>query len=65
MKFEEFRTRHLPTGEEHDELTERVIGAAIEVHRLLGPGMTEDMYEEALAHEFDLRGIRHQRCTFN
>ena len=61
MKFEEFRQRNVPPGEEHDELTERVIAAAIEVHRLVGPGMTEDMYENALAHEFDLRGISYQR----
>ena len=61
MRFEEFRARNVPHGEEHDELTERVIGAEIEVHRHVGPGMTEDMYEEALAHEFDLQGIQYQR----
>jgi GxxExxY protein len=61
MKFEDLRSRSVPAGEEHDALTGRVIAAAIEVHRLVGPGMTEDMYEEALAHEFDLLGIRYQR----
>ena len=44
-----------------DGLTERIIGAAIEVHRLLGAGLLESIYEEALCHEFDLRGIRYQR----
>jgi len=44
-----------------DRLTERIIGAAIEVHRILGPGLLESIYEEALCHEFDLRGIRYQR----
>jgi FKBP-type peptidyl-prolyl cis-trans isomerase len=44
-----------------DELTERIIGAAIEVHRVLGPGLLESIYEEALAYELDLRGIRYQR----
>ena len=41
-----------------DELTEKIIGAAIEVHRVLGPGMLESIYEEALCHELCLRGIR-------
>lgn len=41
----------------HEELTERVIGAAIEVHRALGPGLLESAYEECLSHEFHLRGI--------
>ena len=59
--FNELRRRNVPPGEEHDELTDRVIAAAIEVHRLVGPGITEDMYENALAHEFDLRGIPYQR----
>jgi GxxExxY protein len=44
-----------------DPLTQRIIGAAIEVHRILGPGLLELIYEEALCHEFDLRGIRHER----
>jgi GxxExxY protein len=41
-----------------DELTERIIGAAIEVHRILGPGLLESIYEEALCHELSLRGIQ-------
>lgn len=46
---------------ENDVLTQKVIGAAIEVHRTLGPGLLESIYEEALCHEFNLRGIRHMR----
>ncbi len=46
---------------EQDPLTERIIGAAIEVHRHLGPGLLESIYEEALCHEFDLRGIHYER----
>ena len=44
-----------------DPLTEKIIGAAIEVHRILGPGLLESVYEEALCHEFDLRGIQYPR----
>jgi GxxExxY protein len=44
-----------------DELTERIIGAAIEVHRHLGPGLLESIYEEALCHEFTLREIPFER----
>jgi len=45
----------------HEELTERVIGAAIEVHRALGPGLLESAYEECLCHELHLRGIEFER----
>ena len=42
---------------EWNELSERIIGAAIEVHRHLGPGYLEAVYEEALAAEFIVRDI--------
>jgi GxxExxY protein len=61
MKFHEFHARNVPPGEEWDEVSEKVIGAAIEVHRKVGPGLAENMYEEALAHEFDLRQIKYTR----
>ena len=44
-----------------NEITQAVIGAAIEVHRALGPGLLESAYEECLAHEFDLRGLSYVR----
>jgi GxxExxY protein len=44
-----------------DALTEKIIGAAIEVHRVLGPGLLESIYEEALCIEFELRNIPFQR----
>lgn len=42
---------------EINQLTEQVIGSAIEVHRELGPGLLESAYQRALAHEFRLRSI--------
>lgn len=40
-----------------DALATRIIGAAIEVHRALGPGLMESAYEKCLEHEFKLQGI--------
>jgi GxxExxY protein len=48
-------------GKRVDELAHHVIGAAIEVHRILGPGFLESVYEEALAIEFELRNISYER----
>ncbi|MCU0643137.1 MAG: GxxExxY protein [bacterium] len=45
----------------YEELTEKIIGAAIEVHRILGPGLLESTYKAALAHELYLRKIPFQR----
>jgi GxxExxY protein len=44
-----------------DELTERIIGAAVEVHRHLGPGLLESIYESALMHELTLRQVKFER----
>lgn len=46
---------------EYNSISERVIGAAIEVHRDTGPGLLESAYEECLAREFDLQGICYAR----
>jgi GxxExxY protein len=42
------------------ELSHRVIGCAIEVHRELGPGLLESTYEQCLAHELGLKGISYK-----
>ena len=44
-----------------NDLSERVIGAAIEVHRSLGPGFLEAFYEEALCIELTVRGVGYER----
>ena len=41
-----------------DQLTYDIIGAAIEVHKALGPGLLESIYEKAFVHELQLRGMR-------
>jgi GxxExxY protein len=43
---------------EHEELTERIIGCAMQVHSTLGPGFLESVYEKALAHELGKAGLR-------
>jgi len=46
---------------EVNQLKEAIIGAAIEVHRALGPGLLESAYEECLCRELDLRRIPFER----
>lgn len=43
------------------EVTQGIIGAAIEVHRALGPGLLESVYEECLAEELGLRQVSFER----
>lgn len=45
----------------HGEITEKVLGAAIEVHKHLGPGLLESTYEACLCHELEIRGLSFQR----
>jgi GxxExxY protein len=44
-----------------NQLTEKIIGAAIEVHKVLGPGLLESAYEGCLAYEFTLAKISFER----
>ncbi len=54
----------LRSGDEKDsvnKITGEIIGAAIEVHKVLGPGLLESAYEECLCHELGLKGIAFER----
>ena len=44
-----------------NELTGEIIGAAIEVHKVLGPGLLESVYEKCLCRELEIRGVSHER----
>lgn len=44
-----------------NDLTGQIIASAIEVHKALGPGLLESVYEECLCHEFNLREIPYKR----
>ena len=50
-----------PEAKRLNILSERIIAAAIEVHRALGPGLLESVYEECLCHEFEKRGFKFER----
>jgi len=55
-------------ADKRDPLTYKIIGAAIEVHRILGAGLLENVYEDALCIELAERGLsfeRHQRLEIN
>ncbi len=45
----------------YPELSYEIINIAFEVHNTLGPGFVEEIYEESMAHEFELRGIPYER----
>jgi GxxExxY protein len=46
-----------------NKITENIIGCAIEVHRNLGPGLLESLYEKALCYEFTVNNIIYQNTT--
>ena len=52
--------RHREIENEKDPRTASIVGAAIEVHRQLGPGLLESAYEQCLCHELHLRGLSFQ-----
>src|SRR5438094_6527920 len=67
MDFFEWREKRGETAHpEAERYGNLAIGAAIEVHKRLGPGHSEGVYLQAMCHELDLRGIPHEReVTFD
>src|SRR5437764_3048454 len=60
-KFKTESTEDTELRRRVNDLSERVIGAAIEVHRTLGPGLLESAYEICLCRELDLRRLEFRR----
>ncbi|MBM4145029.1 MAG: GxxExxY protein [Nitrospira sp.] len=64
-KFKPQRAQRFPLCSQNEyplkEITREIISCAIEVHSTLGPGLLEIVYEEALSHEFTLRGLAYDR----
>ena len=60
---EEAETRGMPrvSWSAENELTDKIIGAAIEVHRHLGPGLLESAYQECLCYELSRMGLAFTR----
>jgi len=54
-------SHHRDTEAQRDPVSETVLGAAIEVHRALGPGLLESVYEECLCRELDLIAVQYRR----
>jgi GxxExxY protein len=53
--------RGVATERQENDISGKIIGAAIEVHKKLGPGLLESAYEECLCCEMQLRGIKFKR----
>ena len=51
----------MKTEKELNQITEKIIGCAIEIHRELGPGLLESIYESALCIELDSIGLTYER----
>lgn len=56
-----YPVRKIPEDMPENVITQRIIKCAIEVHKNLGPGLLESMYESALTMEFDLEKINYQQ----
>lgn len=46
---------------DENEISKKIIGAALDVHRVMGPGLLESVYQQCLAHEMTLQGVEFER----
>lgn len=60
MRKNHHEEREEHEGKQFDELSRKVIGCAIEVHRCLGPGLLESSYQRCLSRELEMNDIEHQ-----
>ena len=56
-----YPVRRIPEGIPENAITQRIIKCAIEVHKQLGPGLLENIYETAMTVEFELEGLMYKR----
>ena len=55
--------RNIPVPQMEKELTDKIIGAAIEFHKVLGPGLLESAYQVCMEHESKLRNVLFERLV--
>ncbi len=56
-----YPVKYIPTNMPENAITERIIKCAIEVHKQLGPGLLENIYEDAMVVEFELDGLHYKQ----
>ena len=61
MSGTNFPVKYIPSDMPENAITERIIKCAIEVHKQLGPGLLESIYEDAMTVEFELEGLRYSQ----
>ena len=61
MSSTNFPVKYIPSDMPENAITERIIKCAIEVHKQLGPGLLESIYEDAMTVEFELEGLRYSQ----
>ena len=61
MNHQDTKTPREPIPKETDEVASKIVDAAFAVHRALGPGLLESVYEVCLLHELNKRGLKAER----